>query len=747
MQVMLYGWAVLGLGMTFALSAQTVDFARQVHPVFVEKCLACHNGARGQGGLSLAMRADILRGGTSGAAIVPGESAKSLLVQRIDGTKAPRMPMGGTPLSEREIATIRRWIDEGARGEVNAAPVAKFSLALKPPAAGGVDALMDAYYRAHKVAAPGIVPDAVFARRVYLDLWGLLPSPEEQHRFEADTRPDKRARLVDELLANQRNYAENWISFWNDLLHNDEGVIYHGDRASISPWLLKSLEENKPYDEFVRTLLAPEGKDGPAGFVRGVTWRGTVNASQTPAMQAAQNSAQVFLGINLKCNSCHDSFISHWKLREAYALASFFTNEPLEIVKCDMATGKMAETTFLFPELGGIDARAAVEEKRAAAARMFTSKDNGLFARTIVNRIWRQLFGRGLVEPIDEMEGPAWNPELMEWLAADFVGHGYDMKHLLRTLLLSKAYQSPSVAGGNLRDASFVFKGPWPRRMTAEQFADSIASLTGEWRTRVDNRPVPGQYAREWRFKANSMTRALGRPTRDGSVTERQTDSTTLQALELTNGRVLNDWLSDGAKRLTDKPDPAPASLFDSGTLRGTGKAKVDIDVTGVKELHLLVTDVDSYDPSRVKLLWRDAQLVGPGGAVPVPGDVVLGKETPLDLKGKGYTRFQALLAVDPSSNQSDISPAVRGFVFDETPNPRKLVAAAGEPPLPRPKAANTPAGLVKQVYEHALSRQPGAEELRIATDLVARDGKVDREGLQDLLWTVLLSPEFQFIR
>lgn len=745
---MRFGWALLGLGVCSALSAQTVDFARQVHPVLVARCLPCHNGAGGQGGLSLAARAEILRGGSSGAAIVPGDSAHSLLVKRIDGTQPPRMPMGGEPLTEREIATIRRWIDEGARGEVNAAPAAKFSLALQPPAAGGVDTLLAAYYTKHKLAPPAPVPDAVFARRVYLDLWGLLPPPADLQKFIADPSPGKRARLVDTLLANQKNYSEHWISFWNDLLHNDEGVVYHGDRASITPWLLTALQDNKPYNEFVQQLLAPAGeKDGPAGFVRGVTWRGTVNASQTPAMQAAQNSAQVFLGINLKCNSCHDSFISHWKLREAYALASFFTNEPLEIVKCDKGTGQMASTTFLYPELGSIDAKAAVADKRAAAARMFTTDQNGLFPRTIVNRTWRLLFGRGLVEPLDEMEGPSWDPELLEWLAADFVRHGYDMKYLLRTLVTSRAYQSESVAAGNAHDQTYVFRGPWRRRISAEEFADAVASMTGEWRIRVDNRPVPGMYAREWRFKANSMTRALGRPTRDGAVTERQTESTTLQALELTNGLMLNDWLSEGAKRLTGHPDTAARSLFDSGTLRSTGKAQVDIDITGRAALHLLVTDVDSYDPSRVKLAWRDAKLIGPNGAQPVDGAVTLGKETILDLAGKGYTRFQALIAVDPSSNQSDISPAVRAFIFDRVPNRQKLVAAAGEPPVPRPAPISDPTSIVKRVYEAAYSRPPAEAELRIALGLVDRSGRVDREGLQDLLWAVVMSPEFQYIR
>ncbi len=285
------------------------------------------------------------------------------------------------------------------------------------------------------------------------------------------------------------------------------------------------------------------------------------------------------------------------------------------------------------------------------------------------------------MEPLDEMEGTAWHPPLLEWLAADFANSGYDMKHLLRTIMTSQAWQRPSVKAGNPRDPDYVFSGPWPRRLTSEQFADSIASITGEWRVRIDNRPVPGIYAREWRFKANSMTRALGRPVRDGAVTERQIESTTLQALELTNGRTINQWLQDGAGRMVGTLDPAPASLFDSGLMRGSSKVEVDLDIQGRKQLHLLVVDVDSYDPARVKVLWNNARLSGPNGDSPVPSGVTLGRDFLIDLTGKTFTRFRATLAIDPASNQSDISPAVRAFVFEAAPNPRKLVSAAGDPP------------------------------------------------------------------
>ena len=143
------------------------------------------------------------------------------------------------------------------------------------------------------------VADALFARRVYLDVWGLLPAPEELQAFLADTSPDKREALVARLLADDQKYAEHWISFWNDLLRNEDGVTYFSEtagRKSITDWLLASLAANLPYDQFVTKLLNPAAPGDPEGFLVGVNWRGETSAAVTPWMQASQNTAQVFLG-------------------------------------------------------------------------------------------------------------------------------------------------------------------------------------------------------------------------------------------------------------------------------------------------------------------------------------------------------------------------------------------------------------------------------------------------------------------
>jgi hypothetical protein len=342
--------ACLWLGASWAVTraepqnAATIDYQQHVHTILAATCLSCHSAERRSGGLSLATYADALDGGRSGTAVRPGDSAGSLLVKRVTGEVTPPMPLGRPALSAGEIAVIRRWIDEGARETLTSAaakPKWEAPLALERPAVPDVvwrewttpvDRFVAVYLREHGGPEPGpvLIGDAAFARRAYLDIWGLLPPPEELHAFVADRNADKRTALVRRLLADPDKYAAHWISFWNDLLRNDEGVNYYSEtssRKSISPWLLSALTTNAPYNRFVEQLLNPATPDDPDGFLIGVNWRGVVNASQTPAMQAAQNSAQIFIGVNLKCNSCHDSFISKWKLKDAYGLASFFGDE------------------------------------------------------------------------------------------------------------------------------------------------------------------------------------------------------------------------------------------------------------------------------------------------------------------------------------------------------------------------------------------------------------------------------------
>ena len=734
--------------------SQVPDFARQVHPLLVAKCAACHNSRMKQGGLALNTRAEILQGGASGPAAKPGDSASSLLMARVTGERGPRMPLNSPPLTADEVGLLRRWIDGGARASDG--PVAsdwKPTLTLRAPAvpegAGSpLDRLMDAYWKKQKVKAPAMASDAQFARRAYLDLWGLLPTPEELQRFESGKEPDKRARLVETLLANPAKYTDHWISFWNDHLRNDEGVVYHGDRQTITPWLKKALEENMPYDSFVRALLNPVEKTDPAGFLVGVNWRGDVSASQIPVLQAAQNSAQIFLGINLKCNSCHDSFINQWKLKDAYGLASFFSDAPLPLYRCDAATGETASIKFLYPELGEAPAiDSPLELKRAAAAELFTKAENGRTPRTLVNRYWRALFGRGLVEPVDDMDAEPWSVEILDWLAADFVAHGWDVKYLLRTLMNSRAYASASTAGGDA--TPFVFRGPSPKRLSAEQFSDAVSAITGEWRTQTPRGPGAAKYVREWQMKSSPLTRALGRPIRDQVLTERVNNPTTLEALEVVNGSTMATSLWRGARRMMGVLPDAPKPLFDSGVVNAQ-KVVCDVALNGASKIWLVVEDVDSYDPTRTRAGWAGIAFAKANGAVMFKGDthssqaLLMKVPSMMALDTMGAERLTASVGVDVESLASDINPRIRFFAFSEQPDRSRLIAAEGETPVARPPSLKDKVALVDRVFLHALARKPSPKESAVAAGYL-RDGKP--EGLEDLLWSVLLSPEFQYVR
>ena len=472
--------------------AGEIDFGRDIAPILESKCVKCHGKGKKKGGFNLDSREKILQEADSGPAIQLGNSAESYLVQLVAGVDPENvMPQKGSRLTEKEVGLIRTWIDRGLPWEEGIHFSKKPSLNLKPnrpaiPRRGNgftqgnpVDAFMSDYFEREGFVPPDSVDDRTYARRVYLDAVGLIPSVEELKAFIADRRFDKRRRLVERLLEDKQNYAEHWLTFWNDLLRNDyrgTGFI-DGGRKQISDWLYQALADNRPYDVFVRSLITEAS--GAEGFIKGIIWRGVVNASQTPNMQAAQNVSQVFLGVNLKCASCHDSFINDWNLEDAYGMAGIFAEEPLEIFQCDKPTGKTSQAKFLHPHLGTMDAKVPRKERMKTLASIMTSRENGRLSRTIVNRLWAKFFGRGLVPTLDDMEQPSWHPDLLDWLAADLADHAYDLKHTMSLLLTSQTYQLPSLPSPERMETAEVFRGPLIRRMTAEQFVDALGSFTG----------------------------------------------------------------------------------------------------------------------------------------------------------------------------------------------------------------------------------------------------------------------------
>lgn len=467
-------------------------FSEHVLPLLRRHCFQCHGGGKRKGGLSLETREGLVAGGDSGPVVDLGRPEESRLLALVSGADPDLvMPPKGDRLKKEDVSLLRLWIEQGAPYDTGTLSGSRAGVAtvlprrVDVPAASGdltnpIDRLLEPYLRERGLAFPPRADDRTFARRVSLDLAGVLPDPARVDSFAADASPGKDAALVAEILRDGDAYAEHWITFWNDLLRNDfagTGFI-DGGRKTITEWLYAALRDNLPYDRFVRELVDPPTPDSE-GFAYGIRWRGRINASQVRELQFAQNTAQVFLGLNLKCASCHDSFVDSWKLADAYGLAAVVADAPLEMNRCDAPTGETAKAKFLFPEVGEIDASAPRAERQRELAALLTHERNGRLARTIVNRIWRQLMGRGLVEPVDVMDNAPFSADVLDYLASDLAANGYDLKRTIELVATSRAYRSRSVPAASEVATASAFEGPEPKRMTAEVFVDAVWRLTG----------------------------------------------------------------------------------------------------------------------------------------------------------------------------------------------------------------------------------------------------------------------------
>lgn len=553
---------------------QEAELNVQVRAIFAHNCYKCHGAEKVKGELRLDRKDMVFKGGENGPVIVAGNAGESEMFRRITLPSGHKdvMPAKGKKLSDNDIAVINFWIQKGAPWPESADKQNIFKVAALqprnprlPPASdrfiNPVDRWTNRYFVKNKIAWPELVDDRTYLRRIFLDLIGLLPTPEELETFISDSRPDKRAIWVRQLLNRDDDYAMHWLTFWNDILRNDytgTGYITKG-RYNITDWLYKSIKSNKPYDQFVKELVSPAGES--KGFIEGIKWRGVVNASQRTEMQAAQNVSQVFLGLNLKCASCHNSFISDWKLEDAYAFANIFADSTLEINRCDKPTGKFTDARMLWKELGTIDNKATVSIKMAQLAENLVKPQNGRLYRTIVNRIWAQVMGRGLIEPVDMMDNEPWSRDLLDWMAFNFQKNKSDIRELLYLITTSDTYQLPSAGfkdPGKIVSQDFKFTGMLRKRMSAEQFADAVGTVIGPlFPDSLVKYTPPGQsghlFARASLVVNNPFLTALGRPNRETVATGRESQANLLQALELTNGDRFNSALRKGAENWKQK--------------------------------------------------------------------------------------------------------------------------------------------------------------------------------------------------
>lgn len=403
--------------------------------------------------------------------------------------------------------------------------------------------------------------DDEFLRRLYLDAIGTLPTPDEVRAFLADSQPDKRSRAIEAVL-NRPEFVDWWALKWGDLLRINRQALQDKGMWSFHNWVRAQLRENKPLDEFVRGIVMAEGStftEGPTNFYR-------VGRTKEDWTEAA---VQVFLGIRIGCAKCHNHPFEKWTQNDYYGMAAFFARLG---TKNSQEFGLFGQETVIYlrptgesqnPRTGQVVPPRPIDgpvmddefDRRRKLAEWLTSGDNLMFSRNIVNRFWGYLMGRGLVEPLDDMRAtnPPSNPELLDALAKDFAAHKFDLKHLLRTIFSSRAYQlSSESTDGNRADAANVhFTRYTIKRLTAEQLADAIDAATGT-REKYPGLPLGTRAIQLPDSDVKSyLMDTFGRPARQILCEcDRSTKPNIAQALHLLNGDFLNRKIADPKGRV-----------------------------------------------------------------------------------------------------------------------------------------------------------------------------------------------------
>jgi hypothetical protein len=426
-----------------------------------------------------------------------------------------------------------------------------------PPENNRIDTLVNAKLRELGYPPSPACTDAEFVRRVHLDVIGLLPTVDETRAFLADAAADKRARLVERLL-DRDEHARAWALKWGDLLRMTRKLAGDDGVHKYHRWLEESFRTNKPHDAFTRELLLGSGstfENPPAAF-----YRTTADMNET-----VETVAQLFLGVRLQCAKCHNHPFDRWSQDDYYGLGAFFdrvrkrnTQLPGESFifvasageTTQPRTGKRVQPWL--PRLGVVDIPAEAD-RREAFVDWLLAPGNPFFAHVEANRIWSQLFARGIVHPVDEFRdsNPAANPPLLDWLAAEFVAGGFDRRRLVRTILASRTYQASSTATPANAADTLYGSHQSPRLLTAEQLLDAICQVTGVEQpfanlpagTKATQLPAPD-------VAGLDFLTTFGQPAR-GTVCacERSEESSLGMAIELVNGRLVQAKLADPHNR------------------------------------------------------------------------------------------------------------------------------------------------------------------------------------------------------
>jgi hypothetical protein len=410
-----------------------------------------------------------------------------------------------------------------------------------------IDPLVDAKLRKLNILPSGPADDAEFLRRVYLDVIGTPPTPDEVRRFLADPHADKRSKIIDSLLE-RPEYADYWALKWSDVLRVDRQALGSQAAYAYYRWVRRSVAENRPFDRLARELVTAEGpldEVPAAAFYKVVPKPG----------DAANTLAQVFLGVRVACAECHHHPFDRWGQADYYGLAAFFAPVSVRKVGAGEAVVAQGESTARHPRsgatvaatpLGGKPIPDTKGDRRAALAAWMTAADNPYFARNVVNRLWAHFLGRGLVEPVDDVRStnPPTNPELLTALADQFVRSKYDLKGMVRLICNSRVYQASSAPNEtNTRDDQNYSRALF-KRPDAEVLLDMVTAATGV-PEKFDGMPAGTRAIQVWDSKVRHyFLKQFGRPSRTSACEcERTGEPNIAQVLHLLNSDFIQDRL------------------------------------------------------------------------------------------------------------------------------------------------------------------------------------------------------------
>ena len=453
-----------------------------------------------------------------------------------------------------EATILARYLDRMSTTQISYLTERKEFQWPNPPEETRVDQLVFAKLRQLQIEPSDLCSDSDFLRRATLDLTGRLPTLEETQQFHADAGPQKRAALVDRLLATD-DHARFWSLKWSDLLRVNSKRLTKSGVHKFRRWLFDVVKNDVPLNQFAHELLTATGstqQNAAAAY-----WK-----ASRDEIDATETTAQLFLGVRIQCAKCHNHPFEKWTQDDYYGTAAAFNrvgrketglpDDELIFVKAggevtQPRTGRTMKVRLLLQ--GDVDV-AAGADRRVVFADWLTSGSNPFFARSLANRIWGHVVGKGIVDPVDDFRdsNPPSNPELLNYLSEQLVQSNFSARHLIRTIMTSRVYQLSSRRNKFNADDETYFSHATTRMLTAEQLLDAICAVTGQ------PEEYPGMPAGTLAIdlvdppEGHKFLQVFGQPQRElPCECERSTDSNLSQALQLINGPTVHNKLRSDA--------------------------------------------------------------------------------------------------------------------------------------------------------------------------------------------------------